>query len=272
MGFIAGNQLLNLFRVTWNYRGYIASSVKREFQIRYRNSLLGAAWNVLNPLTMVVIYTVIFSQVMRARLPGADGAFDYSIYLCTGVITWGLFSEIISRGQNVFLENANLIKKLNFPRLSLPVIVVLNAWLNFLIIFLLFLVFLIAVNRLPDAPLLAIIPLLALQTILAIGIGITVGILNVFFRDVGHLVGIVLQFWFWLTPVVYPLATLPEWARKIVLLNPMTSMITAYQNIFLNNNWPQWASLWPTAVIGVATCFLGLTLFRNHAGEMIDEL
>jgi lipopolysaccharide transport system permease protein len=215
MGFIASNQMINLFKLTWSYRGYIASSVKREFQIRYRNSLLGAAWNVLNPLSMVVIYTVIFSQVMRARLPGVDGAFDYSIYLCAGVITWGLFSEIISRGQNVFLENANLIKKLNFPRLCLPVIVVFNAWLNFLIIFLLFLVFLIFVNRLPGLPLLAIIPLLAIQTLLGIGIGITVGVLNVFFRDVGHLVGIVLQFWFWLTPVIYPLAALPEWARSL---------------------------------------------------------
>ena len=272
MGFIASNQLINLFRATWNYRGYIASSVKREFQSRYRNSLLGAAWNILNPLAMVMIYTIVFSQVMHARLPGADRAFDYSIYLCAGVITWGLFSEIISRSQIVFLEHANLIKKLNFPRLCLPVIVVLNAWLNFLIIFSLFLAFLIVVNRLPGAPLLAIIPLLALQTMLAIGIGITAGILNVFFRDVGHLVGIVLQFWFWLTPVIYTLKAIPEWARTIVLLNPMTAVITGYQTILLNNSWPQWASLWPVAVIGIATCLLGLTLFRNHAGEMIDEL
>ena len=88
---------------------------------------MGAAWTVLNPLAMIIVYTVIFSQIMRAKLPGVDSTFAYSIYLCAGVLTWGLFAEIISHGQNVFLEHANLIKKLSFPRICLPVIVVLNA-------------------------------------------------------------------------------------------------------------------------------------------------
>src|SRR5690606_34270066 len=93
-------------RALWNYRGFILGSVKREFQLKYRNSLLGATWTVLNPLAMIVVYTVIFSQIMRAKLPGIDSSFAYSIYLCAGVITWGLFSEIVSRSLNVFLEHA----------------------------------------------------------------------------------------------------------------------------------------------------------------------
>jgi hypothetical protein len=109
---------VGMLRSIWSYRGFISGSVKREFQSRYRNSLLGAAWTVLNPLAMIVVYTIIFSQVMKARLPGADNGFAYSIYLCAGVLTWGLFAEIVSRVQNVFLEHANLIKKINFPRLS----------------------------------------------------------------------------------------------------------------------------------------------------------
>ena len=127
----------------WSYRGFIAGNVKREFQSKYSNSLLGAAWTVINPLAMIVVYTVIFSQIMRARLAGVDGAFAYSIYLCSGVLTWGLFAEIVSRAQNVFLENANILKKLSFPRLCLPVIVVANALLNFSIIFGLFTLFLL---------------------------------------------------------------------------------------------------------------------------------
>ncbi|MBC7500665.1 MAG: ABC transporter permease, partial [Herminiimonas sp.] len=94
---------VGLVRAVWNYRGFILGSVKREFQARYRSSLLGAAWTVLNPLAMIVVYTVIFSQVMRARLPGTDSSFAYSIYLCAGVLTWGLFAEIVGRAQNVFL-------------------------------------------------------------------------------------------------------------------------------------------------------------------------
>jgi lipopolysaccharide transport system permease protein len=268
----ANNTINSLFSTVWAFRGYIVSSVRREFQIRYRNSLLGAAWNVLNPLTMIIVYTVIFSQLMRARLPGVDGSFGYSIYLCAGLITWGLFSEILLRSQNVFLENANLIKKLNFPRLCLPIIVVLNAWVNFVIIFALLLLFLILTNHFPGWPLLAMLPILFIQTAFAIGLGMTVGVLNVFFRDVGHLVGIVLQFWFWFTPIIYPLTTLPEWARGFVQLNPMTPAVAAYQTILLNGSWPQWLSLWPAALCSVIACALGLTLFRNHASEMVDEL
>ena len=88
---------MDLIRAIWAYRGFIPGSVKREFQAQYRNSLLGARWTVLNPLAMIVVYTVIFSQVMRARLPGVDSAFAYSIYLCAGILTWGLFAEIIAR-------------------------------------------------------------------------------------------------------------------------------------------------------------------------------
>src|SRR3546814_999156 len=117
-------------RALWSYRGFILGSVKREFQSKYRNSLLGAAWTVLNPLAMILVYTVIFSQIMRAKLPGIDSTFAYSIYLCAGLLTWGLFAEIVGRSQNVFLEHANLLKKLSFPRLCLPVTLVLSSLVN----------------------------------------------------------------------------------------------------------------------------------------------
>ena len=97
--------------------------------------LATAAWAVINPLAMITVYTVIFSQIMRAKLPNIDSTFAYSIYLCAGIITWGLFSEIVNKGQNVFIDNANLLKKISFPRLCLPVIVVTTALINFSIIF-----------------------------------------------------------------------------------------------------------------------------------------
>ena len=132
----------------WQYRAFILGSTKREFQTKYKNSLLGFAWPIINPLALIVVYALVFSKVMGARLPGAAGEgsaslYSYSIYLCIGVIVWTLFSELTSRAQVVFLENANLLKKLNFPRLCLPVIVILNAGLNFIIIFALFTLFLI---------------------------------------------------------------------------------------------------------------------------------
>src|SRR3546814_5398296 len=159
---------------------------------------------------MILVYTVIFSQIMRAKLPGIDSTFAYSIYLCAGLLTWGLFAEIVGRSQNVFLEHANLLKKLSFPRLCLPVTLVLSSLVNFAIIFGLFTAFLVISGNFPGLLIVAVLPVLAIQIAFAIGLGMVLGVLNVFFRDVGQLFGVVLQFWFWLTPIIYPASILPE--------------------------------------------------------------
>jgi lipopolysaccharide transport system permease protein len=263
---------MQMLRALFAYRGFIFGSVRREFQAKYSNSLLGAAWTVINPLAMIVVYTVVFSQIMRAKLPGVDSQFAYSIYLCAGVLTWTFFSETVSRAQNVFLENANLLKKISFPRLCLPVIVVANASLNFAIIFGLFTIFLLFSGSFPGVVYLALFPVLLVQVLFSVGLGITLGVLNVFFRDVGQLFGVVLQFWFWLTPVVYPINILPAYVRDALRYNPMTNIITSYQNILVKGQWPDWSSLWPVTLIAVLLCLMGMQLFRKHAGEMVDEL
>ncbi|MBS4162552.1 ABC transporter permease, partial [Klebsiella pneumoniae] len=131
------------------------------------------------------------------------GSFAYSIYLCSGVLTWGLFTEMLDKGQSVFINNANLIKKLSFPKICLPIIVTLSAVLNFAIIFSLFLIFIIVTGNFPGWLFLSVIPVLLLQILFAGGLGMILGVMNVFFRDVGQLVGVALQFWFWFTPIVY---------------------------------------------------------------------
>lgn len=261
-----------LIRALWNYRGFIAGSVKRQFQSQYQNSLLGAAWTLLNPLAMIIVYTLIFSQVMRARLPGVDSTFAYSIYLCAGVLTWGLFAEIVGRAQNVFIENANLLKKLNFPRLCLPVIVVLSASLNFAIIFGLFTVFLVLSGNFPGVAYVALIPIFVIQVAFSIGLGIVLGVLNVFFRDVGQAFGVILQFWFWLTPIVYSVTILPESVQGWMAFNPMASLMAAYHQILVSGQWPEWGSLLPIFLLSVVLCIWGIRLFRQNVGEMVDEL
>lgn len=264
--------MLNLFRGLWSYRGFILGSVQREFQSKYRNSLLGALWNVINPLAMIIVYTVIFSQVMKARLPGVDSTFAYSIYLCAGLITWTYFAEVSGRAQNIFIEQANLLKKLSFPRLCLPLVVIFTASVNFAIVLGLFILFLLITGNFPGWAILAMIPLLLIQLAFAIGLGVTLGVLNVFFRDVGQFFSVALQFWFWLTPIVYSVSILPESVRPLMTLNPMASLMAAYQGIFVGGHWPDWHSLWLISVLAVGLCGLGMALFRDHAGEMVDEL
>lgn len=264
--------MLSMFKALYAYRGFVIGNIKREFQSKYRNSLLGAGWNILNPLAMILIYTVIFSQVMRARLPGANSTFAYSIYLCAGLLTWGLFAEIAGKAQNVFLDNANLLKKINFPRMCLPATVLGNAILNFSIIFGLFTVFLILIGSFPGVVYLALAPVLLVLLLFGIGLGITVGVLNVFFRDVGQFFGIFLQFWFWLTPIVYPPNVIPERFRFVLELNPMASIVGACQGILVDQKMPDWPTLLLPLACGVVLCLVGMRLFRKYSGEMVDEL
>jgi lipopolysaccharide transport system permease protein len=254
------------------YRGFIAGSVRREFEQRYRNSLLGGLWSLLTPLMTIVIYVVIFSNIMKARLEGVDNELAYGIYICSGVLAWGMFTEVITRSQSIFLDNANMLKKLSFPRICLPIIVVSSSLLNFSIVLVLFLIFLLIGGVFPGLPLFALFPLLLIQLIFAVGIGLFLGVVNVFFRDVGPLTAILLQFWFWSTPIVYPIDILPGYARQIVELNPMTALVMGYQNIFVYARWPEWQSLLMPAVLAVLICLLAAAIYRKRAGEMVDEL
>jgi lipopolysaccharide transport system permease protein len=262
----------NFLRAIWNYRGFILSSIKREFQAKYRNSLLGALWSILNPLAMIVVYTVIFAEIMKAKLPGVSGTFAYSIYLCAGTLSWGLFSEIVGRAQNVFIENGNLLKKISFPRLCLPAVIIGSALINFGITYGLFVGFLLISGNFPGIYFIALLPLVLILILFSIGLGITLGVLNVFFRDVGQFFGIFLSFWFWMTPIVYPAEILSERIRPVLSLNPMASLIGAFQRVLVFGTWPDWSSLIPVAVLALLFCLFGLHLFRKHAGEMVDEL
>jgi len=240
---------MQMLRALYSYRAFIAGSIVREFQAKYRNSLLGALWSILNPIAMIAVYTVIFSQIMRAKLPGVDSTFAYSIYLCSGILTWSLFSELTNRCINIFLDHANLIKKINFPRLCLPLIVLGSALLNFTIIFGFFTLFLVLSGNFPGWSFIAIFPILLIQMMFAMGLGLSLGILNVFFRDIG-----------------------PEQIRQVIELNPLTQLITAYQNILVHNLWPDWSTLWPVGLVAVLLCLWCLRLFRRRSGELVDEL
>ena len=256
----------------WAYRGFVLGSVKREFQFKYQRSVLGLSWAVINPLAMILVYTVIFANVMQVRLPGAHSSVAYSIHLCAGMLTWGLFSEVVTRGQNTFLENANFLKKINFPRLCLPITVVLNALLGFAIVFSLFSGFLMLSGHFPGWPFLALLPLLAILVSLAIGLGTTLGVLNVFFRDVGQFSGLFLQFWFWLTPIVYPASVLPPQVANLMMFNPMAPLMAGFQTVLVQGQWPDWASMVYPVTLAFLACLQGFYLFRRHAADMVDEL
>ncbi len=256
----------------WDFRGFIFASVKRDFVSRYLGTQLGFFWAVAQPLAMIAIYTLIFAQIMKPSLPGHESKFAYSIYLCAGILCWQLFSDLLSRSVGVFVHNANLLKKVNLPKLALPIIVALSGLSNFAIVLMIFLAFLVAIASFPIATILALIPVLLLIVALALGLGVLLGTINVFYRDVEQSTSMLLQFWFWLTPIVYPGRTLPGFFADVLAWNPMWPIVNFAQTIFLEDRVPAWSTLLYPVCVALVFLLLGLYAFRRLSGEIVDEL
>jgi lipopolysaccharide transport system permease protein len=259
-------------RALWAYRGFVFGMVARDFRGRYFGSVLGASWAIINPLAQILVFTVVFAQVMQARLTGVADDLAYGLFLCAGLLPWGYLVEVLTRSQVVFLEHGNLLKKINFPRVTLPTYVFLSATLNFAIVWGLFLAFLLVSGRWPGWVLLGMVPLLIIQQVFALALGVFLGVINVFFRDVSQAVTVGLQFWFWFTPIVYPLSVVPPAVQGLITLNPLYPLITAYQGIIVGHRWPIWGDLWQVVVVTVLAVLGGDMVFRRLARSMVDEL
>ena len=257
----------------WKYREFILSCVKREFKARYKGSMLGVLWSIFQPLAMIIVYTVIFSQVMKSKLSGMEGVpFAYSIYLCAGLLTWNLFQDTLNSCISVFLGSANLMKKVSFPRICLPAITVCSSFLNFVIGFSLFLAFMLIIGAFPWTSFIFVLLILLVQTAFTVGLGIGLGVLNVFFRDIGQMFNVILQFWFWFTPVVYPLKIVPENIVWLMSFNPMYYIISSYQSVFVYNQIPSLWGLLGVLVLSILLSAWSLRIYRKHVGELVDEL
>lgn len=264
--------MLELFRSLWGYRGFVFSSIRNEFSARFSRSRLGGLWMIINPLAQVAIYALVLSNVLAAKLPGIENKYAYALYLMAGILAWSLFAEIIGRCLTLFIDQGNLMKKMRFPRITLPVIVVGSCLLNYLLLFVALLVVFALLGQWPQWQMLWLIPLTVVVTALAVGLGLIIGVLNVFIRDVGQVIPILLQIWFWFTPVVYPLNIIPDEYKGYMAMNPMFPIVSAYHDVLVYARAPDLQSLVLTAAIAVVLLGLGLFMFRRAAPEMVDVL
>lgn len=264
--------MFGFLRGAWNYRHFIISSIKSEFQNRFARSRLGGVWMIIHPLVQVLIFSFILSGLMAARLPGITSRYSYAIYLMAGTLAWSLFSEIIQRCLTIFIDNANLMKKMIFPRICLPLIVTGSAvFSNMMLLVAMVLVF-GCIGHIPGLAAFSL-PLIFLLNIgLALGLGLTMGVLNVFMRDIGQAVPVLLQVGYWFTPIVYLPQIIPVQYRGWLALNPLYHIVTAYQEILVFGRVPQLGSLVPTALFAIVMLLLALYLFRRSNAEMVDVL
>jgi lipopolysaccharide transport system permease protein len=263
---------MNQLKAIWAYRFFIISSIKTEFRSRFARSRLGGLWMILNPLAQVAIYALVLSRVLAAKLPGIDNPYAYAIYLMAGTLGWSLFAEVFGRSLGVFVDNGNLLKKMAFPKIALPLIVTGSALVNNLLLFLAVLVVFGLLGHIPSVTLLWLPLLIAVTLALALGLGLALGIINVFMRDIGQIVPILLQFWFWLTPVVYVTSIIPQQYHHLVMLNPMSGIVMGYQNILVYNKAPDISTLLYPATIAVVALSLALFMYFRANEEMADAL
>ena len=264
--------MLDLFRALWRYRFFVASSVRNEFRARVARSHFGAAWMVLQPLAQVAIFTLVLSEVLAAKLPGVASAHGYAIYLMAGMLVWSLFLEIASRCLTIFVDNGALLKKIVFPRICLPIIVVGSALVNSLLLFLAMVGIFALMGQLPGWEMLWLAPVLAVTVAFALGLGLLLGVLNVFVRDVGQVMAIVLQLWFWMTPVVYVASVVPASFRGVLAWNPLAPLVQASQQAILYQRAPELASLGWVALVAALLLAAALLLFRRASPDMVDVL
>lgn len=256
----------------WRYRFFIYSSIKTELKVRFIRSRLGGMWMILHPLSQVIIFAFVLSTVMAARLPGITNKYAYSIYLMSGILSWSLFTEILTRSVNIFIDNGNLLKKMVFPKITLPLIVVGSALANNLLLFAAILFIFGLLGHWPGAAVIWLPVLMIINVAFALGFGLALGVVNVFVRDVGQMVPVGMQFLFWGTPIVYMTTIIPEHYRSLLALNPLSTIVTGYQNVLLYNTAPDWRALIFIMMAAIALLATALWIFRRASPEMVDQL
>jgi lipopolysaccharide transport system permease protein len=256
----------------WHYRHFILTSIKNDLRTRFARSRLGTTWAILQPLAQGAIYAVVFTRVLGSRLPNANNHFAYTIYLLAGLAGWTLFSEVITRCLTIFVDNASLMKKMVFPRICMPLIVSGSALVNNLFLLAATIGIFIIVGDYPGWMWLWVPVLMVITLLFGLALGLILGVLNVFIRDVAQVMNIVLQLWFWLTPIVYAVNILPGHFALVLRFNPMYAICSSYQQVLLWGNPPHFKTLGAIVVLSLLLLALGMFLFRRASPDMVDVL
>ena len=261
-----------MLKALWQYRHFILSSILNEFSARFARSKLGGLWAIFNPLSMVAIYALILSNILQAKIEGIDSQYSFAIYLTAGILAWNLFAEVVGRSLSVFIANGNLIKKAMFPKIVLPAIVIGTCLLDNFLLFLSILIIFAFLGHMPTWDILWLPFLVLANAMFAIGLGLILGIFNVFIRDIGQVVPICLQIMFWFTPIVYPITIIPDAYRHYLLLNPMYPIVNAYHDVLVFGKGPEPLLVLVIGGLSLLLIIFAMILFKRASNDMADVL
>jgi lipopolysaccharide transport system permease protein len=250
----------------WEFKYLIYNLVLRDLKVKYKGSTLGFLWSLLNPLLMIVVYTVAFKYVMKIKVP------NFPIFLFSALLPWNFLSSTLSMGVTSITENSNLVKKVYFPREVLPLSIVLVNLFHFCLSFLVLIPALLFFKIIPGFSFLFLVVIVFFQTLFVLGLTLLVSALDVYYKDVKHFLEVLLNLWFWLTPIIWPLNLVPEKLQDYVYLNPFTAFVQAYRDIILDNRFPKPLILTILMVTGILVFFLGALVFQKKQRRFAEEL
>jgi lipopolysaccharide transport system permease protein len=270
-----GLAALNL-RDLWVYRELVMFLTWRDVLVRYKQTVLGAAWAVIQPVVQMIVFTLIFSSAAGFSSEGVP----YPIFNFAALLPWGLFSKAMNDAGRSLVTNRNMITKIYFPRLTIPVASVLAGMVDFAIAFLVYIAIILFYTLAPNStytyqvsPALLTFPVfILLAFMITLGVSLWLSALNVIYRDVGHILPFLTQIWFFLTPIVYSATAVSGKWQVLYALNPLTSVVEGFRWTLLGISGLPWQIDAISAVVGLVILVSGLFYFRNMERTFADEI
>lgn len=260
--------LLNIF----NGRHILKTMVIKDIKSRYAGSLFGPLWIIATPIYQMLLYTFLFSIILKVRFDEGAGTSSFVIYLLAGLIPWIFFSEATVRGVSVFIDNAHIIKKVKFPLEVCVLSVIISSMVTFFVYTFFYLIMLIFMGLLKFHTLpLFILPLI-IQVLLIAGLSFGLGSMAVFFRDITQVIGMILNLLFFLVPIVYPSTAIPEKLRWVFDINPFYFIVETYRNVMIRGKIPDVFSILYPLTFSLLIFFAGYYIFNKTRDAFKDIL
>jgi len=263
--------LVSEIKLLSHHKNLLWQMVSREVKARYKQSVLGYFWVILNPLAQMLVMSFAFSLILRIPT-AANEKIPYSIFLFTALLPWNLFSNSLSSAANSLVTNSSLITKVYFPRIILVLSTIVAKIIDYLFASTILIAYL-AIYKIPiSLNILWIIPIFAIQQIFTLGLSLILSAANLIYRDIQYLLGLVLMLWMYITPVIYPVDMVPAQFRFIYQLNPMSVIINAYRQSILSGSPPKFSSLAIAFFVSFIVLLLGLRYFKNQEKTFADNV
>lgn len=259
-------QALNLNEI-WRYRELLFFFAWRDVKIKYKQTVLGVAWTVLQPLTTMIVMTVLFGRLVG--LEGQTGGIPYPVFVFAGLLPWNLFAECLGGASNSVVNSGHIITKIYFPRLLVPIAAVGANLVNFAISLTVLLGLMLYYQVVPGPELLLLPILLGLLVMASLSVGILLSALNVAYRDVRHMVPFIVQMGMFLTPVIYPVSIIPESYRWLLALNPMAGIVSGFRYCLLGQP-VEWGIVLISALTIMAAFMVSIFVFRRIESRFAD--